>query len=281
MKRHKHITTILLISVFITAYNMKKDYLFPFGSKLTPVKQTDTTAKKIFVLGVYASAVHAQWLDKDNKIKIRAMAVASEPYIFWHGNHEEAANIISKINIPTELGKLIPADSLNGPSGKALDEYYLFPLGYTRSDAWLCDLLPYACINPSQEKALEREYNPLKAKYNLNDVTITTTPTNFANDDRMKEILFELKQSKAKNIILLGDQPIKYLLPKYSNCNKKSLAEFGKNENDYGKWHEIIIDGEKYKVLPLVHPRQAASLGISSAEWTTLHKNWLNNIKNK
>jgi len=45
------------------------DYFFPFGQKLTKVQQSETTPnKEVFVLGVYASAVHAKWLDKDNKL---------------------------------------------------------------------------------------------------------------------------------------------------------------------------------------------------------------------
>ena len=36
-------------------------YLFPFGQKLHPLVQEDRTPKKVFVLGVYASAVHARW----------------------------------------------------------------------------------------------------------------------------------------------------------------------------------------------------------------------------
>lgn len=69
------------------------------------------------------------------------MAVASEPRIFWDGNPEEAAEIISRIHLPEGLGTLEPAGShLNGPSAKVLDEHILAPLGYTRKDAWLCDI---------------------------------------------------------------------------------------------------------------------------------------------
>ena len=58
-------------------------YSYPFGEKLTPVTQTDRTPKNVFVLGVYASAVHARWYGPNGKIRVRALAVASEPYIFW------------------------------------------------------------------------------------------------------------------------------------------------------------------------------------------------------
>ena len=60
------------------------------------------------MLGVYASAVHARW-KKDNKIVCQALAVASEPRIFWDGNPKEAADIISGIHIPEQMGTLEPA----------------------------------------------------------------------------------------------------------------------------------------------------------------------------
>ncbi len=68
------------------------DYVFPFGRPLKRLVQADRSPKKVFVLGVYASAVHARWVGPDNRIKVRALAVASEPYIFWRG--EGAADII-------------------------------------------------------------------------------------------------------------------------------------------------------------------------------------------
>ena len=142
------------------------DTIFPFGSQLQKVEQIDKSTKKVFVLGVYASAVHAKWIGMDGKIKVNALAVASEPYIFWKG--ENAEKIIENIPIPEKLGKLIPADKrFNGPSGIALDELFLNPLGYTREDAWLCDLIPYSRINANQQKAIEKHYNPLIKKFNL------------------------------------------------------------------------------------------------------------------
>jgi len=130
------------------------EYVFPFGSKLQKVEQLDKTPKKVFVLGVYASAVHAKWINVNGKVKVNALAVASEPYIFWKG--DGAKQIIDKVEIPATLGTLIPAnENFNGPSGKVLDNLYLKPLGYSREDAWLCDLLPYSRINPNQQKAIE------------------------------------------------------------------------------------------------------------------------------
>jgi uracil-DNA glycosylase len=247
--------------------------VYPFGSQLKKVEQQDKSPKKVFVLGVYASAVHAKWIGSDGKVKVNALAVASEPYIFWKGDNAE--KIISEIQIPKELGKLIPADKrFNGPSGNALDELFLKPLGYTREDTWLCDLLPYSRINPNQQKAIVNQYNPLIKKLNLPECTIQKFQESELNKpSRKDEILCELEQSEAETIITLGDLPIKYFLSHYSI--HKKLSDFGASEQEYGKEHSIRINKKSYQVIPLVHPRQAAALGKSSLDWKRLHSAWI------
>jgi hypothetical protein len=46
---------------------------FPFGQPVRKVEQMDRSSKKVFVLGVYASAVHAKWIGSDGKEKVRAL----------------------------------------------------------------------------------------------------------------------------------------------------------------------------------------------------------------
>lgn len=246
---------------------------FAFGLQIKKVEQKDKSPKKVFVLGIYASAVHAKWIGVDDKEKVKALAVASEPSIFWKG--ENAQQIIAEINIPKELGKLIPADKkFNGPSGNALDELFLKPLGYTRDDAWLCDLLPYSRINPDQQKAIEREYNSLVNKFNLPECTIPKfSAAELKNASRVSEILNELEQSKAEIIITLGDLPIKHFLSHFSEFKK--LSDCGSTSKEYGKVHQVVISRKVYQVIPLVHPRQAAALGRSNPMWKELHKGWI------
>jgi uracil-DNA glycosylase len=246
---------------------------FPFGSTLRKVEQQDKSPKKVFVLGVYASAVHAKWIGADRKIKVNALAVASEPYIFWKG--DDAQQIINGIEITEEFGKLIPADErFNGPSGIALDELFLAPLGLTRNDVWLCDILPFTRLNSNQVNAIKNYYNPLVEKGNLLPCTIPEfTPSELGQIERVGEILDELQQSKADTIILLGELPIKYFLAHFTKCQK--LSDFGTTTHSYGNLHKQIIAGKTYQVLPLVHPRQAAALGKNSPEWQALHQHWL------
>ena len=126
--------------------------------------QEDKSPKKVLVLGVYASAVHARW-KKDGKIICQALAVASELRIFWDGNDDEVKRIIDAVNIPMELGVLETAGKqLNGPSAKVLEQNILLSLGYTRADAWLGDCLPETRINQSQARAIKERYHPLIKK---------------------------------------------------------------------------------------------------------------------
>ena len=246
-------------------------YVFPFGEKLGKVEQTDKTPKQIFVLGVYASAVHAKWIDSTGRVIIRALAVASEPHIFWTGDSTEALKIISEIKIPHELGSLMPAEcTYNGPSGRCLDSNFLYPLNYKRENAWLCDLVPHSCQNPSQKTALVREYDKYIKLQKLPIYNIPVVPNNLASEERIKEILIELKQSQAKTIVLLGDQPIKYFLSKFSDKYKK-LSDF----DEYGKSVKVTIDNKTYTIIALAHPRQVSKLGRSNQKWYDLHQKWL------
>jgi uracil-DNA glycosylase len=248
-------------------------YTFPFGQQVQEVVQKDRSEKRVFILGVYASAVHAQWIGKDNKTKVKALAVASEPYIFWRG--DKANEIIEQIDIPKALGTLIPANKqYNGPSGIALDELILEPLGLTRSDVWLCDLIPHSCVNPSQRKAIISNYEPFIEEYDLPIPTVPEVPGQLTDHKRRASILEELIESGAETLILLGDKPIIWFL-KYYDQRWKKLANFTQNEESYGRLHSTKIKGNTIQILPLAHPRQIAKLGSSSAKWYEYHQAWI------
>lgn len=247
------------------------DRSFPFGQPIKTITQEDRTPKKVFVLGVYASAVHAKWLDANGTVLINALAVASEPYIFWRG--ENAETIISKIPVPQGAGSLISAgERFNGPSGRALDEYFLAPLKLERKDAWLCDLVPYSCRNDNQAKAIENA----ETNYSLTPSNFQEKPKALADNQRRQSILDEIKESKAEVLITLGDEPIKWFLSHFDAEKREKLADFGQDKETYGKLHRISHPDISIKVLPLVHPRQAAKLGLYSKEWNELHTDWVN-----
>lgn len=248
-------------------------YYFPFGQKLHPLVQEDRTAKKVFVLGVYASAVHARW-KREGQIICQALAVASEPRIFWDGDPEEAKKIIASVAIPPELGTLEPAGrQLNGPSAKVLDENILAPLGYSRQDAWLCDCLPETRLNPSQSKVIRERYEPLMEQYGLNAVTIPKRPSSFCDRKRSEEITEELLQSQADLLVLLGDIPIAQYLKRVADVPYSTLGEYVECYG-YGNASDVVIKGKRLRVLPLAHPRQIGALGAHSERWHLAHRQW-------
>lgn len=249
---------------------------YPFGSLLRSLVQQDRSPKKVFVLGVYASAVHAKWFGADGRLLVRALAVASEPRIFWDGNG--ADDIINAIKVPVAAGHLEPADStFNGPSGRSLDEDFLGPLGITRDTAWLCDLVPYTCLNPGQLKAIKRAYVPRMASLGLPEVDLPSVPKKFADDHRREEVLAEVVAAEPEVVVLLGDQPIRNWLRFYDKKWSR-LSDFGDEPKTYGRLHEASIAGKSYQVLPVAHPRQVGGLGTHSAKWRELHEHWKVNV---
>lgn len=247
---------------------------FPFGNPVLKVEQADKTPKKFFILGVYASAVHARWINAEGKTLINALAVASEPYIFWRG--DKAEEIFSKIRIPEQAGRLIEAEKkFNGPSGNVLDEMYLKPLKLTRDDCWLCDLVPYSMLNPKQIAALKKhellfENYGLK-KYNMRTADLKNRKI---SDQRREEIVNEIKNSKAEYLITLGNEPLTNFVKHY-NLGIGTLNHHTK----YGVIQEIEIDQTPIKLIALVHPRQAGKLGGYSSQWYKIHSDWIKNIE--
>ena len=253
-------------------------YFYPFGEAVRPLVQIDRSAKKVFVLGVYASAVHAKWKN-GSRIVCQALAVASEPEIFWDGDPLEAAEIIRRIPIPEALGTLEPASRrLNGPSAKVLDDHILRPLGFARKDAWLCDCLPETRLNPSQIKVIQERYNPLREQYDLPEVTIPARPSVFCDERRAEEITAELFESKADLLVLLGDIPIRQYLKKAAKIPYASLQEYC-DRYGYGNRSLAEINGKSIEVLPLAHPRQIGALGAHSQRWSHFHQTWESGLK--
>jgi uracil-DNA glycosylase len=251
---------------------------FPFGQPVQEIVQTDCTPKNVFILGVYSSAVHARWINSGGKTVINALAVANEPYIFWRG--ENAEYIIEKIVVPDELGKLIPPQQeFNGPSGIALDNLILNPLGLDRKKVWLCDLVPHSCMNPSQSKALDRAYLSISPKYGLPTPSVPPLPKPIADEARRNEILNEIMASEARILILLGDLPIRWFLAYFDNRWSK-LSDFGDDYPSYGRLHDTHLGSKEIKVLPIAHPRQIAKLGQSSVFWHDAHADWIKQSAN-
>lgn len=223
-------------------------------------------------MGVYASAVHARWISLDGTELAKALAVASEPHMFWRGDN--ANSILEQIQIPPRAGRLEPAARMfNGPSGIALDEHFLAPLRRTRQHAWLADLVPHSCVNNKQQAALDRCYMPRMVEWSLPTPSVPRVPRRLSTCARQDEIAAELLESQAQVLVLLGDKPIHWFSSRWHpRCRR--LADFGTDTDSYGRLTEVIVAGVRIALLPLAHPRQVARLGQSSSRWYDLHQHW-------
>ena len=252
--------------------------VFPFGQPVRTLTQPDRTPRRVFVLGVYASAVHARWLGADGKTRVQALAVASEPEIFWRGDGAE--EVIRQVAVPPPAGRLEPAARvLNGPAGRALDQYYLDPLGIDRRGVWLCDLVPHSCMNEGQARAIVRAYRPLARQLGLPEVDWPRAPRTAADwrrlvdGERREQILAEMAAAAPAVLVTLGDVPLRRFARHFGA--RPELAGYGDSRDRYGRLHEVTIAGRRLQLLPLAHPRQIAQLGRSSPKWAELHRDWM------
>jgi hypothetical protein len=230
-----------------------------------PTGTRGSDAKEVFVLGVYASAVHARWTAMEDCLQRAGGGERAAHLLGWQRRRGLAYP--QRHKNPEGVGELVlPMASLNGPSAKALDERILAPLGLTRQDAWLCDLLPESRLNPNQLKVIAERYNPLIERYGLNPVTVPPEDGIFCDDVRRKEITAEIHKSKAEMLILLGDMPIRQYLRHVEKVNFSNLREYTQRYG-YGAPLPVEIASRKLNLLPLAHPRQISQLGRSSISW--------------
>lgn len=245
---------------------------FPFGQPIRRVEQVDRSPKRVFVLGVYASAVHVLWRDRNGRVLVQALGGgASEPCIFWRG--ENAGAIVSGIDLPDGVGSLEPAAGrFNGPSGRSIDDQFLRPLGLTRDDAWLCDLVPHSCMNPGQRAALSK-YRRVDGRFSLPPVNWPSVPAEWTNNERVEAITAELRESKAEIVIALGDLPLKWFATRLGS--KRRLVSYGNDPQTYGRLHSIELGERTLMLLPLVHPRHAARMPRHAPSWANVNEIWM------
>ena len=165
-------------------------------------------------------------------------------------------------------------DRFNGPSGRSVDKNFLEPLGLTREDAWLCDLVPHSCMNDAQAGAISRCYAPLVERLGLPAVDWPVRPSKCTDAARRKEIAAELRESAAELVVTLGDEPLKWFAAKVLG-GPSSLGAYGRDARTYGVVHDAEFEGCRLGLLPLVHPRQADGLGDHRQCWNRLHQTWL------
>jgi hypothetical protein len=251
---------------------MTDQWVFPFGIPVQRVThKPDCTPKRVFVVGVYSSAVHARWIGPDGEIRAGALAVANEPEIFWPGG--DATGLIPVID--KKFGRLQPAGPANnGPSGRALNDRYLAPLGLTRGEVWLTDMVPHTLSNDGQQNVIRDHYDPLVSNCGLPQSNVPLKPATAHGwrelvGAELQRLLEEARQSGADTIISLGNAVIDY----FFNHQQCRLGLPPLTRENYGIPIDASINGRRYRIFRLAHPRVTSIIPL--AEWQTAHDQWI------
>lgn len=244
---------------------------FPFGENIVRLTQKDRSPKRFFLIGSYASAVHALWFDLSGKMVTRSLAVANEPEILWAGNSFEALTVITRVKCPLDAGRLTDAGKrMNGGIGRLFHSEILKPLNIFRSDVWFSLLIPFTIANKGQRKALNR-YNRSCEKFRLPPSSIlpSNIKTSLITEKRISDLIEELEESKAEIIITLGDLPLHHFI-KLFNPYIDKLDSFER----YGQIHDIKIKDKNYRLLPFYHPKSGENIGAYTEKWRRVHFDW-------
>jgi hypothetical protein len=115
----------------------------------------------------------------------------------------------------------------------------------------------------------------------LPEASIPPVPKRFASRERAEKIGEEFLRSRAPTLITLGDIPLKEFVCGLGLAKRASIANFGIAPDQYGRRHSLRLEGHHFELLPLVHPRQAAKLGLHNPILAAVHDAWATRTENR
>lgn len=248
---------------------------FPFGRPLEPRKPTATSARRLFLLGAYPSALHVEWKPPAPYQRIAALAVDNEPEPFWTGK-DEAERIeawAASVSWKPEWGTVGPVGPLNGSSGQWLDEKLLKPLRTSRNDTFITDCLDTYRFSRGQEEAVTTRFTEFAQKHGLEWTGVPDALKHPGEDEivteafqhHLKRLTAELKLAAPRMVVTLGNAALR-VFARMANVAEPELL---KPNKDYGTEVPVTVAGLQVTWLPLVHP------GQRSKEWLAAHAKWI------
>lgn len=238
------------------------DFTFPFGRLVRPVAPAADGERRVFVLGVYPSAVHPRCVGADGTEAIKAVAIDNEPEPFWTGGDASARVEAVNAELPEGVGRLEAANQ-NGPSGLTLAERYLTPL-------WIG---PWRVLDHRRGEPMAGQHGSGRSPQTLVPATCQPGPAPGIHAPRPKEIGLvadrvptlrsEWDAATPEVLVTLGAEPA------------KALGLDGPTHTDYGQPTSVTMWDRSVVHLALVHPRQAGGLGDHSSDWAATHQAWI------
>lgn len=251
--------------------------MFPFGRPATvrPPRPAIGGPAKVFVLGVYPSALHVRWCRPDGVVRVQALAVDDEPEVFWDGADAEERVKYWAQQVGWQRSWGWVTASGNGTSGRAVVRDVLGPLGIERGEAHFTDCYRRYLVKSgagSQRAAMEAAYAPFAAARGLPPVSLPGRPADaalvrMAVAEEGGELMAQVRASEADLVVTLG-QPAADVLAHLSAIDRVVL----RRDSGYGSVRRLRIGHAAVNWLPLKHPGQRSSV------WQEHHQAWARSL---
>jgi hypothetical protein len=245
---------------------MRSVGVFPFGRPNTerPALRSVREAR-LFVLGVYPSALHVRWRGPKGSM-IEALAVDAEPTVFWTGSSDEDARARllegwrDAVGFDADDGAVSWAQ-LNGSSGKTLEQQVLVPLDIAWEHLWATDCFPWFLIKSGPKDQGARildTYDPFALNGARRDIAcLLPRPRHIAtliDADRRRQIRREIAESRAAWVMTLGQEAADVLAMAVDVDEQPGGLPLRAGDPEYGTPGRIRASGHRGRWLALAHP---------------------------
>jgi uracil-DNA glycosylase len=225
----------------------------------------------VFVLGAYPSALHVRWTPPDGfGAAVSALPVDNEPTPFWDGDPEQAQALFETWraeHFRPEWGSVRLA-ALNGPSGRDLENRWLRPLGWSRTQAFITDCLPTARASRGVATRLADRYRPFAEVHGAPAANLGPHPSEDeivaeALDSEATRIAQQLRAAGPDLVITLGNAAARVLAGLAGLPERSAVLR----PETYGEERHIEVDGHRLRWQALVHP-------ATPRVWAERHTAW-------
>ena len=212
---------------------------FPFGRPATvrPPRPAVDAPAKVFVLGVYPSALHVRWSRPDGAVHVQSLAVDDEPEVFWDGADapERVERWKDQVGWRSSWGSVTASG--NGTSGRGVERDVLRPLGVLPADTYFTDCYRRYLVKSgtgSQQAAIDRAYGPFAAARGLPAASLPPRPSDgalvrMALEEDGGELMAQVRATEPDVVVTLG-QPAADVLVGLLDMDRVVLrrdAEYG------------------------------------------------------
>lgn len=183
--------------------------------------------------------------------------------MFWDGTVPTAANELARwkaaVSFDEDRHGAVSVGH-NGPSGAGVVKEMLTPLGIDAADAAFTDVVPWFFVKHgkgSQGEAIKNRFNPVaeELRCRVGDLPPRPSATGLvhlaATEPRRTTLRAELLEANAPLVLTLGQEALSALRAIADSVSgvQERLAPDG-----YAVVGELVVDGQRFDLLPLVHP---------------------------